>query len=78
MNDLDRIMKKQLRYYLDKDLRIYNRLEPNYELMRSSMSEAEGTLSDITPLIYDKLKSDSGASLESIIPDSSVTFRKIN
>ena len=40
------------------------------------MSEAEGTLSDIT-LIYDKLKSDSGASLESIIPDSSVTFRKL-
>lgn len=76
MNDLDTIMKKQLRYYLDKDLRIYNRLDPNYELMRSSMLEAEGTLSDIT-LIYDKLKSDSGASLESIIPDSSVTFRKL-
>ena len=35
MNDLDIIMNREIRYYLDRDMRIYNKIEPNYEAMES-------------------------------------------
>ncbi len=76
MNDLDRIMKKQLRYYLDKDLRIYDRIEPNYEIMKTSVSSIDSILSSIV-FIYDDLRNTYQDSLESIPVDTSVSYRKI-
>jgi len=76
MNDLDRIMKKQLRYYLDKDLRIYDRIEPNYEIMKTSVSSIDSILSSIV-FIYDDLRNTDQDSLESIPVDTSVSYRKI-
>ena len=76
MNDLDRIMKKQLRYYLDKDLRIYDRIEPNYEIMKTSVSSIDSLLSSIV-FIYDDLRNTDQDSLESIPVDTSVSYRKI-
>ena len=76
MNYLDRIMKKQLRYYLDKDLRIYDRIEPNYEIMKTSVSSIDSILSSIV-FIYDDLRNTDQDSLESIPVDTSVSYRKI-
>ena len=76
MNDLDRIMKKQLRYYLDKDLRIYDRIEPNYEIMKTSVSSIDSILSSII-FIYDDLRNTDQDSLESIPVDKSVSYKKI-
>ena len=76
MNDLDRIMKKQLRYYLDKDLRIYDRIEPNYEIMKTSVSSIDSILSSIV-FIYDDLRNTDQDSLESIPVDTSVSYKKI-
>ena len=47
MNDLSPIMKKELRRYLDKDLRIYERLDPNFSLMKSSLQELDSLTKDL-------------------------------
>ena len=76
MKDLDSIMRKELKYYIDKDLRIYERLEPNYEKMKISVSEIDSISNDVFSL-YDKLKNTPRDSLDSVIRDTTVSYRKI-
>ena len=76
MKDLDSIMRKELKYYIDKDLRIYERLEPNYEKMKISVSEIDSISKDVFSL-YDKLKNTPRDSLDSVYRDTTVSYRKI-
>ena len=76
MKDLDNIMRKELKYYIDKDLRIYERLEPNYEKMKISVSEIDSISNDVFSL-YDKLKNTPRDSLDSNYRDTTVSYRKI-
>ena len=76
MKDLDSIMRKELKYYIDKDLRIYERLEPNYEKMKISVSEIDSISNDVFSL-YDKLKNTPRDSLDSVYGDTTVSYRKI-
>ena len=76
MKDLDNIMRKELKYYIDKDLRIYERLEPNYEKMKISLSEIDSISNDVFSL-YDKLKNTPRDSLDSVYRDTTVSYRKI-
>ena len=76
MKDLDRIMRKELKYYIDKDLRIYERLEPNYEKMKISVSEIDSISNDVFSL-YDELKNTPRDSLDSVYRDTTVSYRKI-
>ena len=76
MKDLDNIMRKELKYYIDKDLRIYERLEPNYEKMKISVSEIDSISNDVFSL-YDKLKNTPRDSLDSVYRDTTVSYRKI-
>jgi len=76
MKDLDNIMRKELKYYIDKDLRIYERLEPNYEKMKISVSEIDSISNDVFSL-YDKLKNTPRDSLDSVYGDTTVSYRKI-
>ena len=76
MKDLDSIMRKELKYYIDKDLRIYERLEPNYEKMKISVSEIDSISNDVFSL-YDKLKNTPRDSLDSVHRDTTVSYRKI-
>ena len=76
MKDLDNIMRKELKYYIDKDLRIYERLEPNYEKMKISVSEIDSISNDVFSL-YDKLKNTPRDSLDSVYRDTMVSYRKI-
>ena len=73
MKDLDIIMNREIRYYLDKDMRIYNRIEPNYEAMEVSVNTIDSVLLRITS-VHDLLKNTPGDSLQSVPEDSSLTY----
>ncbi len=76
MNDLDKIMKREIRYYLDRDMRIYDRIEPNHEAMRISITEVDSVIDNIVSLC-DLLKASPGDSLDSVPDDSSSSYRDI-
>tara|TARA_B100001142_G_scaffold149868_1_gene150681 strand:- start:53 stop:862 length:810 start_codon:yes stop_codon:yes gene_type:complete len=73
MLDLDKIMEREIRYYLDKDMRIYDRIEPNYEAMVSSLEKIDSVLKKITT-IHELMKNTPGDSLDSVPQDSSLSY----
>ena len=73
MTDLDIIMDREIRYYLDRDMRIYDRIEPNYEAMELSIMTIDSVLLKITS-VHDLMKNTSGDSLESVPKDSSLSY----
>jgi len=76
MNDLDKIMKRELRYYLDRDMRIYDRIKPNHEAMKESIAEVDSVTDNIIAL-YSLLKTSPGDSLDSAPDDSASSYRDI-
>ena len=74
--DLDKIMKNELRYYLDNDLRIYERLELNYNLLKSSITDADSLTQELIHIVQ-SMKELNSDGLDSIANDTSVTYRKI-
>ena len=73
MLDLDKIMEREIRYYLDRDMRIYDRIEPNYEAMVSSLEKIDSVLKKITT-IHELMKNTPGDSLDSVPEDSSLSY----
>lgn len=73
MVDLDKIMEREIRYYLDRDMRIYDRIEPNYEAMVSSLEKIDSVLKKITT-IHELMKNTPGDSLDSVPEDSSLSY----
>ena len=73
MKDLDIIMNREIRYYLDRDMRIYNRIEPNYEAMEVSVNTIDSVLLRITS-VHDLMKNTPGDSLQSVPEDSSLSY----
>ena len=76
MKDLDMIMRRQLKYYIEKDLRIYNRLEPNYEIMKMAVSTIDSISNEVFAS-YNTLKTTPDDSLDSTQPDTTASYRKI-
>ena len=74
--DLDKIMVNELRFYLDNDLRIYERLELNYNLLQSSITDADSLIQELIHIVQ-SMKELSSSGLDSIANDTSVTYRKI-
>jgi len=74
--DLDKIMVNELRYYLDNDLRIYERLELNYNLLKSSITAADSLTQDLVHVVQ-SMKELHFDGLDSTAYDESVTYRKI-
>ena len=74
--DLDKIMNNELRYYLDNDLRIYERLELNYNLLQSSITDADSLTQELIHIVQ-SMKALNSVGLDSIANDTSVTYRKI-
>ena len=70
---LDIIMNREIRYYLDRDMRIYNRIEPNYEAMEVSVNTIDSVLLRITS-VHDLMKNTPGDSLQSVPEDSSLSY----
>ena len=66
-------MEREIRYYLDRDMRIYDRIEPNYEAMVSSLEKINSVLKKITT-IHELMKNTPGDSLDSIPEDSSLSY----
>ena len=73
ITDLDIIMDREIRYYLDRDMRIYNRIEPNYEAMEVSINTIDSVLLRINS-VHDLMKNTPGDSLESVPEDSSSSY----
>ena len=71
--DLDIIMSKEIRYYLDRDMRIYDRIEPNYEAMEVSINTIDSVLLRITS-VHNLMKNTPGDSLKSVPKDSSLSY----
>ena len=76
MSDLDEIMDREIRFYLDNDIRIYDRIDPSYDAMTSSIDRVDSVLKKIT-IIYDLMKNTPGDSLESVPEDSSLSYSKM-
>ncbi len=76
MQFIDPIMKIQLDYYLEKDIRIYDRLEPNYQEMKNSLTIVD-SISKYIIATYDKLKDSPKDSLESVAADTTISYKKI-
>ena len=74
--DLDKIMGNELRYYLDNDLRIYERLELNYNLLKSSITNADSLTQELIHVVQ-SMKELHFDGLDSTANDESVTYRKI-
>jgi len=74
--DLDKIMVNELRYYLDNDLRIYERLELNYNLLQLSITDTDSLIQELIHIVQ-SMKESSSAGLDSIANETSVTYRKI-
>ena len=75
LRHLKKIMKKEMRYYLDRDMRIYNRLAPNYENMVITVEKIDSTMGIINSLRSD-LKSSKKNELESIHRSTGTSYRK--
>ena len=76
ITDLDIIMDREIRYYLDRDMRIYNRTEPNYEAMVVSINTIDSVLLRITS-VHDLMKNTPGDSLQSVPEDSSLSYSEM-
>ena len=74
--ELHKIMVNELRFNLDNDLRIYERLELNYNLLQSSITDADSLSQELIHIVQ-SMKELSSAGLDSIANDTSVTYRKI-
>ena len=74
--NLDPIMKKELRYYLDNDLRIYKRLEPNYEMMELSLFAVDSLTKELYRLVR-RMKKNRLGGIDSIPSDTNITYRKM-
>ena len=76
MDDLQPIMKKELRYYLDNDLRIYERLDPSYTGMNNAILEVDSLTRELVKLVR-KMKKTDTIDLETIPSDTNVTYQKM-
>ena len=75
LKELDRIMKKELRYYLDNDFRIYEKLEPSYTLMQTSIFTMDSLTKELIKIVK-RLKRSKSAGLDSVYPKTKMTYRK--
>jgi len=74
MKELDRIMKKELRYYLDNDFRIYEKLEPKYSLMETSIFTVDSVTKELIKIVK-RLKRLKSAGLDSVNSRTKLTYR---
>ena len=76
LRDLDKIIRPQLKYYLKKDFRIYEKIDNPYESMKSSFSRIDSIYKNMYGLIK-KMKKTSSDSLDDIPKDTTVSYRTL-
>jgi len=74
LKELDGIMRSELRYYLDNDFRIYEKLEPKYTLMETSISSVDSVTKELIKIVK-RLKRSKSAGLDSVYPKTKMTYR---
>ena len=75
LRHLKEIMKKEMRYYLDRDMRIYNRIAPNYEDMVITVEKIDSTIGVINSKRSD-FNSSKKSELESIHRSTGTSYRE--
>ena len=75
LRHLKKIMKKEMRYYLDRDMRIYNRIAPNYEDMVITVEKIDSTIGVINSKRSD-FNSSKKSELESIHRSTGTSYRE--
>ncbi|MBA65531.1 MAG: hypothetical protein CMG55_07000 [Candidatus Marinimicrobia bacterium] len=74
MKDLNKIMRPQLKYYLKKDFRIYEKLDSPYESIKLSVSNIDSLYKDIYSLVR-RMKKTGSDSLDDVPKDTTVSYR---
>ena len=74
LKELDGIMRSELRYYLDNDFRIYEKLEPKYTLMKTSISSVDSVTKELIK-IAKRLKRSKSDDLDSVYPKTKMAYR---
>ena len=74
LEDLDKIMKPQLKYYLKKDFRVYEKLSPHYENILITFNIIDTLNSEISSLA-DQMKNNPADSLDSVPDDTTLSYR---
>ena len=75
LRHLKKIMKKEMRYYLDRDMRIYNRIAPNYEDMVITVEKIDSTIGVINSKRSD-FNSSKKSELESIHRSTGTSYKE--
>ena len=74
LKELDGIMRSELRYYLDNDFRIYEKLEPKYTLMETSILSVDSVTKELIKIVK-RLKRSKSADLDSVYPKTKMAYR---
>ena len=76
LQNLNKIMRPQLAYYLKKDFRIYEKLDAPFDKIKTNARFIDSTYKSMTTLI-DKMKKTSSDSLDDIPEDTTVSYRRL-
>ena len=76
LQNLNKIMRPQLAYYLKKDFRIYEKLDVPFDNIKTNVRFIDSTHKSMTRLIG-KMKKTSSDSLDDIPEDTTVSYRRL-
>ena len=76
LQNLNKIMRPQLAYYLKKDFRIYEKLDAPFDKIKTNVRFIDSTYKSMTKLIG-KMKKTSSDSLDDFPEDTTVSYRRL-
>ena len=76
LQNLNKIMRPQLAYYLKKDFRIYEKLDAPFDKIKTNVRFIDSTYKSMTRLIG-KMKKTSSDSLDDFPEDTTVSYRRL-
>ena len=76
LQNLNKIMRPQLAYYLKKDFRIYEKLDAPFDNIKTNVRFIDSTYKSMTKLIG-KMKKTSSDSLDDFPEDTTVSYRRL-
>jgi len=76
LQNLNKIMRPQLAYYLKKDFRIYEKLDAPFDKIKTNVRFIDSTYKSMTILIG-KMKKTSSDSLDDFPEDTTVSYRRL-
>ena len=72
--DLDKIVKPKLKYYIKKDFQVYQKLDPHYEIISTSINIIDSLTMEIDVLV-DQMGNSTSDSLDTVPDDTTESYR---